>query len=252
MNLDELYKFINYITNKEQSGNTIPPDTYNLLLKTANIDVFRVKYGLPQEYKGGALPIQAYESIQLITDALSPFKVVMGEDNPLLINEDGKAKIPNDYVHYSSLIYKQYVYNSGKYVIDECGNEVFIQEKSKYKYRNIEVLKDAEVGDYLSNSLKYPTKENPVCCFYNDYIQFYPKDLHNVIFVYLRLPVTPYYYYEILDDYTYKYIPEKSIELEWREDMHLDIARIILGYIGINLRENDLYQYVEAQKIKGV
>jgi hypothetical protein len=43
-----------------------------------------------------------------------------------------------------------------------------------------------------------------------------------------------------------------STEYEWPEHLHMDLTRIIMGYIGINMREDQLEQYAEIHKQQGV
>ena len=43
-----------------------------------------------------------------------------------------------------------------------------------------------------------------------------------------------------------------SVEYEWEAHLHMDLTRMILGYIGINLREQQLEQYAEQHKAQGV
>ena len=40
MNLHEILQFINYVCNKEETGNTLTPIQYNIILKTVNIKLF--------------------------------------------------------------------------------------------------------------------------------------------------------------------------------------------------------------------
>lgn len=238
MTLQNIIDYCNSIANKEQSGAAPTPDQWQSYFEAANIDYFNLKAGLPQEYKPGhALPRQAWETTQRITDDLRPFKVIYGgEDTAALpIDTHGQMAIPSDYWVVSSVRYR-------KATVSGCETTIV--------WRPIEILKDGDLNDRLGSTLKAPDYDYPVCCFFNSYIQFYPKNLQYVTFTYLRRPVTPLYAYTIVNDVPV-YDAVNSIQFEYPDNDHLDICRIILGYMGINVREQQLLQYAELMKAKG-
>lgn len=252
MTLQEIIDFVNYVSNKEQSGNTLSTPQINTVLKAVNLDYFKLKYGLPEEYRvGAAIPRQAWEVTQLIKDTLKQFIVNKTYPNEQLqIDSNGIAPLPDDYVHVSSVRYIQHTNKT------TCGNN--------QKIRSVEIVTDDQLNDRLSNSLKNPTLMYPIAVLYKDYIQFFPKQLGQVDFTYLRLPKTPYYdYYQDANDNIVYLAPGEtspippnplslSVEFEYPEAYHMDLCRMILGYIGINLREGSLLQYAEAKKKEGV
>ena len=238
MNLQEIFDFINYTANKEQTGATCTPFQFQSFISAANIDYYNLKLGLPQEYKPGmTLPRQAWETTQRITDDLRAFKVILGGETTAAqpVDANGQMVIPSDYWAMSTIRYK-------KAEVDGCTTNLF--------WRPVEVLKDADFNDRLSSVLKAPDYDYPICCFYNTYIQIYPKNLGYVTFTYLRRPVTPVYGYTIVNDVPV-YDAATSTQFEFPENDHLDICRIILGYMGINIREQQLLQYAELMKTKG-
>jgi hypothetical protein len=212
MNVNEIRDWVNFELNKHQTGNTLNKDEYNLCLAWANAEYFKVKYGLPEEYRPGApLPSQAYAVTQKIIDDLRRVLVAKGgKGSPKLrIDINGWADIPSDYVHYSSI---------------------------RYEGKAVEIISNDVIGDRLQSSITYPNKKYPICALYADYIQFYPKDLGFVDFDYLRMPVTPVWAATIVND-EYVYDPTKSVQLEWPVDTHTDIANLIVKYASINLRD---------------
>ena len=239
--VNEIYDLVFYMVNKDQQGNNLNSDEFNVLLKAVNIGFFKQRYGLPEEYQPGTpLPKISYEITQKITDDLRALKVRMGVDSGVMIvNAQGMANIPSDYVHFSSAKYNMIKDNT-------CGNVTT-------KARNIEHLSDAQINDRLGDSIKMPTHRDPVFATYSTYFQFYPKDLRNVHFTYLRMPVTPFYNTSIdeISD-TENYLETGSVHFEYPEDCYEDIARMICSYIGINLRSTDLINYSEMKMQKGV
>lgn len=226
MTVEEIRLWVDFQLNKNQTGGTLSPEEYNLCLSWANQEYFKLKYGLPEQYRPGQpLPAQAWAVSQENIDALSPFlKAKGGRDYPKLkIDIDGRADIPSDYVHYSSI---------------------------RYNDKAVEILSNDVIGNRLQSPIVYPDKKYPIGTFYAGYIQFYPKDLGYVDFDYLRLPSTPVWAYTIVNDVAV-YNPTASIELEWSAIYHMDIANLILGYAANNLRDQLAIQLANNRKNTG-
>ncbi len=226
MTVEEIRNWVNFELNKHQSGNTLNQDEYNLSLAWANQQYFKTKYGLPEEYRPGQpLPTQAFQVTQKIIDDMRPFLLSKGGKNlpQLAIDQNGFANYPSDYIHLSSI---------------------------RFENRPIQSVANDVLGDKLISPIVAPTKKYPICCFYNDYIQFYPTDLKFVDFDYIRMPVTPFWGVDIVND-EYVYNPNKSVQLEWPEQTHIDIANIILEYASVNLRDFQMTQISENRKDKG-
>lgn len=254
MTLKEIFDYIYYISNKEQIGNTFNIEKFNTVLKVVDLKFFKNRYGLPEKYQvGQPLPNIAYEVTQKITDDLSNLKVIMGDgvSNKLAINSDGYSILPLDYIHQSYILFTE----------NDDSNQVI-------------VCNDAEWANYVSSTLKKPTKENPICNFTGGKLRFRPKNLGYVDFAYLRLPVSAFYDYYISANLEHIYLPPNtshvlgvgeegslgqtnttvlslSRELEWVPDLHLDVCNFILSLIGINLREAELQSYAESKVLRG-
>lgn len=252
MKLKEIYKYCEFIANKEQRSGILSPDEFNLAMSLSVLSVFKQKYGLPEEYQLGApFNKMVYELTQKISDDLSPFKVWLGRNGtmPLPVSASGEAVIPNDYFHVSSIRYLLPV-------IGDCETDVATKV--------VEILTDDQFAARLDKEITAPTLKNPVCTFYDGFIQFAPKNLQYVDFVYLRKPATPYLDY-YLDPTTDAYVfvdvgvlntgtgqISKTVELDWAEDTQQDIINNLLSRIGINIREQQMIQYAEMLKAKGV
>lgn len=242
MNVSELLNYVNYQLNKDQSGRTMTEDQYNLILKVINIEYIKWKYGLPEEYQPGApFPRQAWELTQKITDDMRWAKVKMGgqEGPQLIIDTNGIAQIPADYLHHSSMWF-DFLKNN-----PECG------KAPTKKHFPIEVLFDDQVGPRLSHPIKFPSMKYPVCTYYNTYIQFWPENLKFVEYTYIRQPTTPVYAYTIVNDESV-YDAANSVQLEWPVDCHGDIANLIVGLASGNLRDGFMNQYSNQRKGQGI
>jgi|LauGreDrversion4_2_1035121.scaffolds.fasta_scaffold00631_5 hypothetical protein len=226
MNVNQIRDWVNFELNKHQSGNTLNKEEYNLCLAWANAEYFKIKYGLPEEYRPGMpLPRQAWAVSQKIIDDLRRFLVGKGGKNlpQLTIDINGYADLPDDYIHYSSI---------------------------RYNGRAVETISNDVLGDRLQSSIVYPDKSYPLCVFYDTYLQFYPKDLGYVDFDYLRMPITPYWDAVIVDD-EYVYKPSSSVQLEWPDDTHTDIANLIIKYASENIRDFGMTQLAKQRQNDG-
>lgn len=234
MTVDEVKLFVDYISNKEQSGNALSPDEFNRLLKASSLDFSRYIYGAAEVYQNTkSAPTVGYETIQYVTDAVSVLKVKT--DISLIF---GAATLPTDYAHVSSIRYN-YVKKS------KCEGD-----SDTTKEVPVEVVKDDKLGERLSSDVNSPTERYPICVFYNGSIQVYPKTCRKVIFTYLKVPATPFRAYTMTGDIDV-YDPSGSTQIEFPEIYHIEICRIILSYMGINLRDNELQAFNERYKQQG-
>jgi hypothetical protein len=227
-NVNDILNFINFELNKSQSGNTLSPSEYNTCLSWANLEYFKLRYSLPEQYAPGR-PTSAItlDVTQKIIDDMRMLRTNLGGKNrpALAIDIDGWADYPTDYVHISSVTTLE-------------GN-------------TIEILRDDYLGDRLTNSIKMPTAENPICLLYDTYIEFHPKDLGFAKFNYIRLPQTPLWDYTIVNDQPV-YKSSTSIQFEYPQDCLPDIAAMILRYASANLRDPLSIQLSEQRKDKGI
>jgi hypothetical protein len=234
ISVKEIWDFVEYITNKENEGNTTTPDQRKLVLKAANIDVAKRKYGLPEEYQPGMpLPKMGYEQTQKMIDDMHQFKYTMGRDGVVMhVDSEGRADIPSDYLHFVS-----------GHVIENIGNIV--------KYNSVEHLSSAQAADRIGDSIKYPTIRDPIFETKNTYFQWYPKDVGQVLFTYIRLPQTPYYAYTVNEEDIQEYDPINSVHFEYPDDMFMDIVSVILGYVAPQMRDETIMGYSERRKELG-
>lgn len=265
MTLEEILKHIYSRVNKDQSGNTYNIDRFNNDLLVANIEMFSYYYGLPQGYQPGRpIPPVAAEITQKVIDSLKHLTVNMGGEGPSdpgpLTVTNGIATIPEDYVHVNYINYA--------YANNSCGGKI--------TYPPIDVLTGAQWSNRINSTiLNEKVEKYPYCNFQNGYIQFRPKDIQFVNFVYWRAPKRPFYDYYIGVQDNVVFMPEgtshflqpgetgsegqtnvlvnsKTQSLEWPDDVHPDFANVILGYVSDNLRSPDLKQSQVLRQNTGI
>ncbi len=235
INVNELKIFIDFIANKEQSGTAYSINQLNNAFQAANIDFFKLRYGLPEEYAPGTpVPIQGYEVTQKMKDDLKACKVV----STISVSNNGEMILPSDYVHYTAITFIK-VLNS------ECG------EAPTAKRKALEIIDDDKWDERVDNSIKAPSLEFPIGNFLSNSIRCEPKNLKEVEFSYLRMPNKPIWGYTVQNGIE-TYDPSLSTNFDWSGILFTDIAKIIIGYLSINLRDDELHSAIEEYKDKGV
>ncbi len=254
INIDELYKFVQFVANKEQSG-FIKPSEFNLSVDRAQMQLFMERYGNPAEYQPGRpIPRVAYNQTQKISDDLREF-IVRGT---LYVPATGIMEYPLDYLHFSSAS-STYLDSSisSKDMNSDCPG-CSKEEKRKNikasvvnKVVSVRPIDDFELANILGSSIVAPTREYPILTFYSEGVQYHPKDIGSVDFVYLRRPAKALWAFTTPASKP-QYDAANSIDLEWPEQVFNEIAVRILSFVGINLREADLTQYSEGKRQTGI
>ncbi|MBE3087293.1 MAG: hypothetical protein IMZ64_13880 [Bacteroidetes bacterium] len=231
MKIFDQWTLVNFIANKDYGGNIIEPDRFNQLAKLANLDLFKLKMGLPEEYQLGApLSRQYLDATQRLTDETRFLKKRIAAQTVTT----GVVAYPSDYFTFNTMRY---------------GFQRTIDGEATVLWKSVEVLTEDQYSDRAGNWTKQPATKNPVCVIRNDGIYVYPTTIPQVDFSYIRYPVEPEFVYVQQAGY----ITEGACtEFEWPIHLHRDLTMMILSFIGINIREQQLEQYAEMHKEKGV
>ena len=234
INVNELKIFIDFIANKEQSGTAYSINQLNNAFQAANVDFFKRRYGLPEEYSpGNPIPMQGYEVTQKMKDDLKSCKVV----ETITVSSTGEMILPSNYVHKTAITYIK-VTNS------DCG------EAPTVKRKTVDTIDDDKWDERVDNSIKTPSLDFPVCNFLSDRIRYEPKTLKEIEFSYLREPNKPIWGYTIQNGIE-TYDASLSTQFDWSGILFTDIAKIIISYLSINLRDDELHSAMEEYKDKG-
>jgi len=259
MNLGYIREAVNYYATKENRGNTITPEQFSLRLRDACIEYANENY-------------KNFQINQSNSDIIGVLEVVKGGMfDPLHIDSDGLAPIPANYYRVSSCAV----------VLEGELKNVDILSDAEYRERK---------ASYIIDPYEYPScvirrNKTAFSTYPYGYIEFNPKVLNFAELTYLSQVPTPYYDY-VIGSTTYEevYMPvgsiitagnnlvlnsttlytgvthtptvslpytSRSVELVFPEDSHLDIVKVILGFIGINLRDKELIEFNEFLKMKG-
>jgi len=237
MTLMETYDFIKFIGDKDYNGNYFKPAYYNSAIIAANLDLYKKVSGIPEEYQPGS-PL-AREHFELNQKSLDEVRFFKGHIFDQAV-ASGYFALPADYIYHDSLSYK--------YIHSIDGTPTTLP-------RPVEVLREDQAADRQGNFIKKPTTQYPIAVvrkvLTNDRMYIFPITINAVDFHYYRLPATPVFAYTISQD-ALVYNAGSSTEFEWPEQKHMDLVRILLSYLGINLAHELLIQYAENQKTKGI
>lgn len=228
-----MYELIELILNKDYSGNVVTPERFKQLIKVVNIDKFKKKFGLPEEYQPGRpVPREFIEVTAKNADDMKAFK------EPLVNTPcpGGLLPYPSNYAHKDQITYNRTV------MIDGVATVV---------PRPVEILRESEATARRGNYTKAPSGAYPIGVMRSNGIQIYPVTIVAVDFVYWRWPNEPVFEYNQFSGYI-TYNASSSTEFEWPEDNHMDLVRMMLEYMGVNLREADIVQYANTKMQQGV
>jgi len=219
MTIDEVYKFVQFMANKEQRG-YVKPSEFNMLAKRAQLDVIKEKVGKPSPVAG----VIGFKDTAQLSDELYP--VTVFESN-LTVSGD-LFTFPADYLHFVSLWY---------------GGE------------SVEMISLGELYKRRSSSLVFPSGEYPVGVIEANGVRIYTDTLgaSSTTFTarlnYIKKPSDPNWAYSTVNSIEI-YNSSDSTQLILADSTHKEIANRILGYIGVNLREAEIIQYSDTKNIE--
>ncbi len=271
MTVNEILTLVNFIINKEVSGDALVPDSYNPLLKEVNISLFN-------EYWGAYIPLIGEPMLQYVLSD-SPLSTFIEKDDITCTKSTGQATLPTDIIHLFSI-------------------------DSSVSGLSIDIITPYEVYKRKGSVLSIPAKVKPYGFIQGSKFQAYPFDQSigissgggmslstvSLNIVYLRLPTAPFYdYCQSAVSLKRVFMPEGSYlnyvtatatwdlynssavllesnvtktgalttnpaynslteELEWKENVHTQFISRILSKVGINLSEPTITQYAEQLK----
>ena len=228
MTIGDMYNLVEYITNKDFSGNVITPDRFNMLIKVVNIELFRNKYGIPEEYQPGRpIPNESADITLKNTDDLKAFKVRL----PNRTVANGVMAYPSNYAHRDTV-----VYNYSK----------TINSVATSLPRPVEILRESEFASREGNYTKRPTTVNPIGVVRSDGIHIRPITITGCDLNYYRWPVDPVFGYSEFDGGV-TYDSATSTEPEFTKDEMFTFTKMVLSLVGINLREEQVVNYAEQK-----
>lgn len=244
ININTFMNKLLLIINKE-SGGYFTPEERNDAIAMASQQMFNEQYGHYRKYSspGSPKPLFSWEVSQNLSDQIGVFL----KHRDIVINSQGIYSLPDDYYHVSALAYR-YFQNP------DCAEDPSIVPD----HRPIRIMSNDRIYNRIKNPIVPASKKKPICTFYgitgdhpNGYIQFYPTNLGLARFDYLRTPAVPVWGYTIQSGVPV-YDATSSIDIEWPGTSENELIMMAAKFLGINLREDQLYQYAQAEINSGI
>ena len=243
MNINDFRDFVLFVAKKAQSGANPTPSQFNLAVERSFIGWVMKRYGNPADYlPNRPVPRVAWQQSQKISDDLSFLitrRIFAVSTEGTIPYPDGtttldiNGNIAPEYLHASSFRYN--------YIKNNTQKEI-----------SVDTIKDNELGSTLGSSIVTPSKRFPKCSYYDDFIQFYPKDLQRITFTYLRIPKAPKWGFTLDENKRPVYDSGTSVDLESGVESINDIAMGTLALLGVSIKEPFLFQASEQFKQIGV
>lgn len=236
MNLRDVFDFINFIINKEQSGKYISAREFSLLLQHASLKYFKRYFDVPEEYQVG----QPLSRIQWELTTTAKKKLTRFFKSASVTITNSQANYPSD------IFYVDYFTTS-----TGVGR----------------ILKGYQFDSIKNNPITMPTEKRAIATLRDNHIEFAPSSLSSVMLHYLAYPDTPNYMTYVDTNDNEVYLPpgqmspadgtpantlSTSVELDWDIESVWDIIQIILEDVGIGVDRADVIQYANTKQIKGV
>ena len=217
MTIDEIYKFVQFMANKEQRG-FIKPSEFNMLAKRAQLDVLKERVGKASP----AGSVIGYKESAQLSDELYPVTVF---ETSLSVSNDNFS-FPANYLHFVSLTYN--------------GDSV-------------DMISLGELNNRKNSALMRPTFDYPVGVIEANGVRIYVNggansdpDTEGIArLTYIKKPSDPNWAYSTVNNIEI-YNSSDSTQITLSDATHKEIANRILGYVGINLREADIIQLSTA------
>jgi|TARA_R100001443_G_scaffold3198_6_gene10204 hypothetical protein len=223
MTIDEIYRFVQFICNKEQRG-FIKPSEFNLLADRVQLEVVNNRYSDISKYttskvKSGMVksgPGMQYATHQKNTDDLRTLI-----NHNVTLEFDGTNEVfdyPTDYLHLTSLSFQ--------------GN-------------NVKVVNEDKLYSILGSSIVAPTTTRPVAVLLNEGIRIYTGPQQDSILTvgarcsYIKRPTRPIWGYQMINNNPV-YNPSISTQFDLPDQTHNEIAIRILEYAGVNIKDADV------------
>lgn len=233
MDINRVKETFDDIANKKLSG-AISPDTFTRYCYLVTIDIFKLKAGLPEDYKPGqSLSAQGHQLTFKISDDIRHL-ITKTDINK---NTSGFFPYPANYGAFDYALYG--------YIDNNCRD-------TKIRWKHVEPVTGAERAIRLDSHLIPPTLDYPILSYDATGWAIDPEVITQMRLSYLRLPNTPFWNYRMSGDQeifdltganstAFPNVP--SVNIDFPETLFGDFVIRLCRYAGIELRENELTDY---------
>jgi len=213
VNINDFKNFCEFVSNKEQSGNSVTISQFNEVANRAQLQVFE---------KDRAVFVKE----QVASDYLKTFLKRKIYNGPFVA---GEFTLPTDYQHTNSLR-SYHVKKDGKAI------EVEVLE-----------VKNADWGEITASSLYEATSRFPKFSEFKDIVRILPTDVGTVTLEYFSTPTAPSWEFTTVNGRPV-YDAGASTDFEWDDFAFNNVAAYYLSLIGVNLKDTELANFTQMYK----
>lgn len=220
MDVNQVYKLIQFIANKNQQG-FLNPSQFNLIINQAQNSYTSFLLGSLQQYMPGR-PVARVElgNNSIVRQRLAPII----KATTLTIDGAGFSPYPTDYVQVDAIR------------TNTLQRVRFVQQDSLYSYYN---------------SVIDPIADNPIYLLEDNGLRFYPITLGSAKLSYVSDPVDMVWAYTLDVNGRPVYDAANSVDPIWNVTSILEIVTRALSMIGVNLQAGAISQYAQEIKANG-
>jgi len=221
MTIDEFYRIVQVILNKNQQG-YLPPAKFNLLANGAQDEWVAYLSGEFQQYQNGrSQPRISYSQNSTIRNRLTP--VIYGYT--LNIDSTGFAPYMLDYLQVDTMW-------------------------GIYGHNRIRQVDQPRLYSFY-NSIIDPIATNPIYLLEDTGFRFYPETQWQARVEYIRKPPRVEWAYTLDGNSRPVYDPVNSIDFVFYETDLFEIMARLLRQMGVSLQANEVSQYATELKMTG-
>ncbi len=223
MNVSELYRYVELITNRNQTSGELSIDEFRLLFEPVNYMILNELLGLP------LMGVHKYEESRHVTHRLENLIKHKGVDNgtsKLSVFDSGVADLPSDCLFVSSIAHHGFKINST--VVGESGDcsESTTVDSAAVADGQVEIVSDAVFNSRRANPNR---NKHPFCRISGRQILFFHKNIGNVSMTYVRKPIVPLIVTSILGDQEVISITESGV-IDWPTQLHSRFGDLMVEY----------------------
>lgn len=229
MTIDEIYKAVQFFSNKEQRG-FITPSEFNLLAKQAELELFNKRLNVLKE-KSQPKRTAGYYSESL---------------TPEVAEQDLAPFLKNDSAQVTSLA------GSGGHATIKAS---YIQSISILDNIPVEIVKPENVNQILRSSLVKPSMEYPIALLSGHsqgayLLTVFPSSISSINILFYEYFYSPPKWAYVTVAGKPVYNASNSSPFHFGSHVHGEIVMKILEYLGVHLREAEIVQYAQNKKVQ--
>lgn len=238
MDIERIDKKVNDICNKKLSGG-VSPDERNGFYDLVNIDLLKLKAGLPEDYQKG--DYTSRQGIELTFKMSDDIRFLLVDGLDITRNASGYFPYPSNYAAFNYVLFG--------YINNKC-------KDTNVQWKWTEPVTGGERAIRLDSHLLKPTNKRPILRWTENGWGVDPDTIKQIRVHYLRLPATPYRDYTLgagdQDVFKPKTVPGSlTVDTEWPDTLFGDFVIRVCKYAGIELREDELVQFGLQRQLQG-